>query len=510
MPHHCCVPQCTSDSRQESCKGLSFHVFPKDKERSKKWLIAIRRDIGPEFKITKGTRVCSLHFEKNAYAPATPYTKLRKLKKDSIPSVFNWTIAKKPTRRVLYRQQLTIPSRTPLKADSIRIESLVVHAEHSYANPVPATEPEIPESATVLDDETSEILETSGSTDDSLAEIDQTPSPDKAYVQRTNLQLLHLRNKEKFSLLRFCNSDKDIRYYTGFASYTSLNCFFNFLLPAAHFLYYVGTTNTSNGTPYSLVNKRGPSRSLSPMEELFLTLVRLRKGLHQKIIGDLYNLSEGHISKIVNTWILFLFDRLKCLPIWPSKEHVKRTMPPFFKEYSSTRAIVDCTEIFIEQPSAADCQRETFSSYKHHNTAKGLIAITPSGQISFISILYAGRCSDKKIIRHSGILDLLEEGDGLMADRGFDIEADVINRGGTLIMPSFLQGQDQFTEEQLKESRNIATVRVHVERAVRKIKEFEILSNTVPISMCPMLPKIWLVCGHLANFTGCGSLFKST
>ncbi|XP_055995384.1 THAP domain-containing protein 2-like [Ostrea edulis] len=197
MPHHCCVPQCTSDNRQESCKGLSFHVFPKDKERSKKWLIAIRRDIGPEFKRTKGTRVCSLHFEKNAYAPATPYTKLRKLKKDSIPSVFNWTIAKKPTRRVLYRQQLTIPSRTPLKAEYIRIESLVVHAEHSYDNPVPDTESEIPESATVLDDETSEILETSGSTDDSLAEIDQTTSPDKAYVQRINLQLLHLRNKEK-------------------------------------------------------------------------------------------------------------------------------------------------------------------------------------------------------------------------------------------------------------------------------------------------------------------------
>jgi hypothetical protein len=486
---------------------LSFHIFPKDKECSKKWQIAIRRDIGPEFKITKGTRICSLHFEKNAYAPATPYTKLRKLKKGSVPSIFNWTTEKKPARRVLYRQQLSIPSRTPLKAASMQTESLAVCTEHSYANPAPDKEPEIPEPAQVR---TEEILDTSGSTDDSLAEVDQTPSPDKASVQRTNLQLLHLRNKEKFSLLRFCNSDHDIRYYTGFASYTALNCFFNFLLPAANFLYYVGTTNTSNSTPYSLVSKRGPSRSLSPMEELFLTLVRLRKGLHQKIIGDLYNLSEGHICKIVNTWILFLFDRLKCLPIWPSKDHVKRTMPSFFKDYHTTRAIVDCTEIFIEQPSAADCQRETFSSYKHHNTAKGLIATTPSGLISFISILYTGRCSDKKIIRHCGILDLLEEGDGLMADRGFDIEADLINRGATLIMPSFLQGQDQFTEKQLKESRNIATVRVHVERSVRKIKEFEILSNTVPISMCPMLPKIWLVCGHLANFTGCGSLFKSS
>lgn len=68
-------------------------------------------------------------------------------------------------------------------------------------------------------------------------------------------------------------------------------------------------------------------------------------------------------------------------------------------------------------------------------------------------------------------------------------------------MPAFLSGQDQFTTTQLVDSRNIATVRVHVERAVRKVKEFEIL-RCVPITLCPMLEKIWIVCGHLANFTG--------
>lgn len=503
MPHHCCVPHCTSDSRQDSCKNLSFHIFPQDEERVKKWIIAIRRDIGPGFKITKGTRVCSLHFTPDAYEPTTPYRKIRRLKKDSVPSVFSWTQPQKSARRVLKRQQLKKPNEKQLNAESLAME-------HSYA--ASSDFPSTSKQDCVIeknDVETKEsLLNSSASSDDSLSNVVHPLSPDKASLHCTNLQLLHIRNKEKFSILRFSNSDKDIRYYTGFASYASLSFFFNFLLPAANFLYYVGTTNTSSGTPYTLVNKRGPSRTLSPMEELFLTLVRLRKGLHQKIIADLYNLSEGHVSKIINTWILFLADRLSYLPIWPSKEHVKKNLPAFFKDFPSTRAIIDCTEIFIEQPSAADCQRETFSSYKHHNTAKGLIVITSNGQISFISPLYSGRCSDKKIARHCGILDLLEEGDGLMADRGFDIEADLTNRGAKLIMPAFLQGQDQFTEEQLIVSRNIAAVRVHVERAVRKMKEFEILSNMYPISMCPILPKVWLICGHLANFTGCGSLFQ--
>lgn len=110
-------------------------------------------------------------------------------------------------------------------------------------------------------------------------------------------------------------------------------------------------------------------------------------------------------------------------------------MPKIFRQYyPTTRVIVDCTEIFIGHPSASECQRETFSTYKHHNTAKGLIGISPSGQISFISPLYAGRCSDKKIIRHCGILDLIEEGDGMMADRGFDISRDLESRGASCLL----------------------------------------------------------------------------
>ena len=50
--YHCCVPLCTNDSRYDPKKELSFHRFPTDKNLKKLWLIKIRRDIGPKFKVS--------------------------------------------------------------------------------------------------------------------------------------------------------------------------------------------------------------------------------------------------------------------------------------------------------------------------------------------------------------------------------------------------------------------------------------------------------------------------
>ena len=36
----------------------------------------------------------------------------------------------------------------------------------------------------------------------------------------------------------------------------------------------------------------------------------------------------------------------------------------------------------------------TFSNYKNTNTFKGLIGITPTGDVSFVSHLYSGSISD--------------------------------------------------------------------------------------------------------------------
>ena len=107
-------------------------------------------------------------------------------------------------------------------------------------------------------------------------------------------------------------------------------------------------------------------------------------------------------------------------------------------------------------------QSETWSDYKHHNTWKVLVGVTPNAQVSFISDLWGGRVSDKQITRGSGVLNLLEPGDNVMVDRGFDI-SDIVPNGIIVNMPPFLAGRDQMTGVETQETMSIASLRIHAE-----------------------------------------------
>jgi hypothetical protein len=103
--------------------------------------------------------------------------------------------------------------------------------------------------------------------------------------------------------------------------------------------------------------------------------------------------------------------------------------------------IIDATQVFIQQPSLPELQQRTFLRYKNHNTFKALIDISPFGATTFVSKLYPGNISDKELTRPSGLLDLLEHGDSVMADIGLGIIEDLAPRGVKLNVPPFLRGK---------------------------------------------------------------------
>lgn len=294
-------------------------------------------------------------------------------------------------------------------------------------------------------------------------------------------------------------SDANFKFYTSFQNYATFKAFFDYLQPACNSLMYVGSNNTELSSEAQ--SKHGRTRSLSPEQELFMVLVRLRCGLLEVDNANRFGLSQSQVSRIWTTWLSFLYHRLRALPIWPSHEYIQQTMPSCFKEnYPKTRVIIDCTEIYIEMPTSFRSQSATFSTYKHHNTAKGLIGISPAGYPTFVSELYVGWSSDKQVTKDCGILALLEPGDDVMADRGFDIEEDMPHGVG-LHIPPFLNGASQLSLSDENETRKIAAVRVHVERAIMRIKCFRIIKNVFSLNMSSELNKIWIICSYLTLFS---------
>jgi len=86
-----------------------------------------------------------------------------------------------------------------------------------------------------------------------------------------------------------------------------------------------------------------------------------------------------------------------------------------------------------------------------------------------------------------------------MADRGFTIEDSLTPLGVGLNIPPFLGGRQQMDAVEVVEMQQIASLRIHVERAIRRIKEYDILAAIMPALLAGSANQIWIVCCLLTN-----------
>ena len=83
-----------------------------------------------------------------------------------------------------------------------------------------------------------------------------------------------------------------------------------------------------------------------------------------------------------------------------------------------------------------------------------------------MSKLFTGCISDKELVRQSGFLDELEEGDVVMADKGFNIQDLLAIHGSKLIAPPIMT-KNTVSARAPTATRRVANARVHVERIIR-------------------------------------------
>ena len=233
------------------------------------------------------------------------------------------------------------------------------------------------------------------------------------------------RPENEFDIVYFQNDYDKVKYYTGLPTFQLLMVTFHFVRD------YVKL-----------------SKSLTKFQECMIVLAKLRLNLGLQDLAYRARVSASTISRSLHKWIHALDVRLTpaCI-IWPDREELQKTMPFCFRQSFGNKVVVviDCFEVFVDRPSNLLARAETWSQYKHHNTCKFLIGVTPQGVVSFISSGWGGRVSDKYLTEQSGLLEKLLPHDVVLADRGFLIADSVAMRGASLHMPAFTKGRDQLS-----------------------------------------------------------------
>ena len=101
-------------------------------------------------------------------------------------------------------------------------------------------------------------------------------------------------------------------------------------------------------------------------------------------------------------------------------------------------------------------------------------------------------------MRQSGLLDLLEEGDAVIADKGIVIRDLLTFKKVHLVSPAYCRGPC-LSAKGTTHTLRVASLRTHVERNIFKLKQFRILSGVIPLSLKPVLDRIYFVCAALTN-----------
>ena len=104
------------------------------------------------------------------------------------------------------------------------------------------------------------------------------------------------------------------------------------------------------------------------------------------------------------------------------------------------------------------------------------------------------------VLREKVIAGEIKKGGSIMADKGFDIQNDLKKLDLLLNIPPFLKDKVGFEEDDVIKTQTIARHRIHVERAIYKIRRFRIFHSVIPVYMFGIINQIWLVACLLSNF----------
>ena len=560
---HCSWGLCKADSRypENLREGTYFIRFPKPgkikenmtqlqrnmesekTEKCKRWIHACGRENFTISNVKKDTYICSQHFEDPSGPTAEhPHPLIAKVQPENAKKIQR---KRKPPKERMMNNNIQSTKRNKVKRTNSSNEIEEKNPSNIYKNIIEDDTAKL-EKNTCKRDDTDDVAVVFPSDENNINNTDNqktkflTSTPCKTnidftlsgyvdkstqtiydkYLLASKIETMSIQNslslQSSSSLCgqndskssnsnninpmnpHFIMKDKNkCKYFTGLTP-EQFELLYNFLGPAKYELHYWNTKKKE-------VKKEGATDIFTLKEQLFITLLRIRRGFNFYTIAHFYFVSESYIRKIFTTWVMFMFRHFKDYQyeMFPERGVFKDLLPKVFKPFQNIRCSVDCTEFFCEVPRNYAEQGNKYSSYKHHTTMKCLIAVNPNGAACFVSDLYEGSINDVTLFGTCGILNHINQGDSVLVDKGFTVQDLLIPLQASIYIPPFLGKRESFTKEEILLKKRIAKARIHVERFNERLKKFRLLDQTIPLSLKPIISQIVYVASFLVNFQDC-------
>ncbi|XP_067007780.2 uncharacterized protein [Anabrus simplex] len=286
-----------------------------------------------------------------------------------------------------------------------------------------------------------------------------------------------------FCLDDFRNDSEGLMYFTGLESYEKFCLVLNTLGPAAHELQYRWN---------QVINA-------SVEDQLFLTLMKLRRNYSDYELSKFFGISKTTVSNIIVTWINFMYLQWSELNIWPCRDIVDHYMPKDFRNiWPNARVIIDTINIPRIKPKIKNRKCVESKNNKNKFSFKILVGSTPGGLMSFCSSAFRSPTTDRQTVEYSDLVDLCEKGDLILTADVFDIQ-DLFQIKNIDVCPIFAKDQGRFPG--LKTiSNGLHSRKVHLERVFNIAHVFRILRQELNAYYLPLISRIFFVCLMLSNF----------
>ncbi len=228
--------------------------------------------------------------------------------------------------------------------------------------------------------------------------------------------------------------------------------------------------------------KLGRKCKVSLLEQIMITLFKLRYNLPDRIMEDLFNIDHVTISRIILR-ISFYLSQLK---VNLSKEE-------------EIYYCVDSTVLRIGKGKS----KETYSGYKHHHGVKFQVVINNESYIKHVSKSYSSSIHDKKLFisEYKNLCTKIDNNLGILGDKGYsglkELKVEIPIKRNEL---KYKDNKDLSKAN----NKNLSSRRIKIEHVFAYIKSYRVMQRLNYYSK----DKIDILFNAIANIYNLSQLIK--